>query len=76
MSDHMLADGVYRTDTDEVKLLDGKWQKADEVMTVLIANESKLSSITGAAPGSMAYTAGFKHMWQLDTDGTTWVPIV
>ena len=41
---------------------------------ILVENEAKLSSIIGAQPGTVAYTAGCAQVWMLDTDGTTWVP--
>lgn len=40
---------------------------------ILVESESKLSSIVGAIPGTVAYTAGYAQAWMLDTDGTTWV---
>lgn len=55
---HKIADGVFLTDNAPM---------------VLVESEAKLSSLAGAAPGTIAYTADLK-MWMLDTDGTTWVP--
>ena len=33
-------------------------------------------ALKGVAIGTMAYTAGYKKGWQLDTDGETWVQFV
>ena len=43
--------------------------------TVLVTGESQLSELTGFEPGSIAFTAGYANMWQLDPDGT-WQVIV
>lgn len=32
-------------------------------------------ALKGAAIGTMAFSAGYADMWQLDTDGVTWVPL-
>lgn len=71
-----LADGVYRTDITATRLQDGMFMSNDtEVTSVLVADESKLSLVTGAAPGCLAHTAGYKKVWELATDGTTWEPV-
>lgn len=31
--------------------------------------------LNGAAIGTLAFAAGYADMWQLDTDGVTWVPL-
>lgn len=67
-----IADGIVKLDS-ETRLQDGVWQSGG---SFLISDQSKLASIPDAEPGDMAFTAGFKHMWQLDTDGSTWVSIV
>lgn len=36
---------------------------------IMVESESDLSDLTGCIPGSIAYTAGFGSMWQLDADG-------
>lgn len=41
---------------------------------VMVDSESDLSDLAGYEPGSVAYTAGFKAMWQLSADGT-WVSV-
>lgn len=43
---------------------------------VLVADEAARDRLTGLHPGSLAYTAGFKKMWMLDTDGATWVSVL
>lgn len=67
-----IADGIVKLGS-ETRLQDGVWQGGG---SFLISDQSKLASIPDAEPGDMAFTAGFKHMWQLDTDGSTWVSIV
>lgn len=42
---------------------------------VMVADENELANLEGYAPGTIAFTAGYKKMWQLDFDGT-WVTIV
>lgn len=42
---------------------------------VMVKDETELTNLTGYAPGTIAFTAGYKKMWQLDFDGT-WVIIV
>ena len=42
---------------------------------VLVKTSSDLAALTMFEPGTLAYTAGFAHMWQKDIDNT-WVQIV
>ena len=42
--------------------------------SVMVTSSSDLSDITGYAPGTIAYTAGFGSMWQLAASGS-WVEI-
>lgn len=42
--------------------------------TVMIGSESDLTVLTDLVPTSVAYTAGFKSIWQKDVDGT-WVEV-
>lgn len=46
-----------------------------EARSVLVTAAADLAGLTGYAPGSVAFTAGFKAMWQLAPDGT-WVSIL
>lgn len=43
--------------------------------TVLIESENDLQELPPYPAGTIAYTAGFKVMWQLDTKGD-WVSII
>lgn len=45
--------------------------------SIMVASKSELDNITPAdiPPTSIAYTAGFKNMWQLAADGT-WETII
>ena len=54
---------------------DGKVYKHSAASSVMIASSSELSGLTGYEPGSIAFTAGFGNMWQLDASGQ-WISIV
>ena len=56
-------------------LLDGVIYKNAPTKAVMVTEESDLADLTGYDPGSVAYTAGFKAMWQLSADGT-WESII
>ena len=65
----------------EVSLLDyvknGVLHKQVPSDSVLVGSSADLAAVAeNYNPGVVAYTAGFKHMWQLDVDGSTWVSIV
>ena len=60
------------SEVDFVK--DGKLYKGNVADSVMIESESDLPGLIDLCPGSIAYTAGFQSMWQLDASGT-WVPI-
>ena len=72
---NQIANGIYRINIDETVLRDGAWHKTGATSVYLVESQSKLASIPDAAPGDIAYTAGYEYMWQLDTDGTTWVSV-
>ena len=76
MGSKYIADGIYQVGASVTQLKNGKWSDEEPDLSYLIESEAKLSGITGAEPGAFAHTAGFKKIWELDTDGTTWVPIV
>lgn len=42
---------------------------------VMVKDETELANLTGYAPGTIAFTAGYKAMWQLDLDGN-WETII
>lgn len=42
--------------------------------SIMVSSKSDLSGLI-CAPGTVAYTAGFGNMWQLDAEGT-WQTIV
>lgn len=52
---------------------DGKLMKGMPIECVMIRSSSDLASLNYPA-GTMAYTAGFKRIWQLDTNGN-WVEV-
>lgn len=73
MANEFIADGVYLVGCQNTKLLDGAW--VSEAGTYLVTDETKLSLISDANPGDIAFTAGYARIWQLDTDSTTWVEL-
>ena len=42
--------------------------------SIMIDSESDLDTLTDSAPGTIAYTTGFKKMWKLSTSGS-WVEV-
>lgn len=57
-------------------LMGGKIYKNSTAHSVLVTAKSDLSSLTAKyEPGTIAYTAGFGNMWQLDAAGT-WNAII
>lgn len=62
------------SEVDYVK--DGKLMSGSESNVVQINSQSELADIAGNyTPGSIAYTAGFKAMWQMNNAGE-WVSII
>lgn len=45
-----------------------------ESKSILVNTESELAGLTDCAPGTIAFTAGFADMWQLNTSGN-WIPL-
>lgn len=43
--------------------------------SVLVTSEADLAGLPEYPAGTMAYTAGFKKMWQLDASGN-WVSMI
>lgn len=73
MASEYVADGVYRVSGLKTQMKDGAWS-SDPGM-YLVADQTKLASIEGATPGDRAFTAGYRKVWQLAADGTTWVEL-
>ena len=60
--------------TDYIK--DGTIYQNSPLQVVLIESESDLDNLTDLyEPGTIAYTAGFAGMWQLDSEGN-WVEVI
>lgn len=59
--------------TDYVK--DGKIYQNFAVKNVMVESQSDLSYLTDYSPGTVAYTAGYEHIWQKSIDDE-WVSIV
>lgn len=53
---------------------DGMPNQSDE-FTVMVESENDLAELTETCPGMIAYTAGYKDIWQLDASGN-WVDIL
>ena len=43
--------------------------------SVMVESESDLASLSAYSPGTIAFTAGFTNMWQLNASGE-WIVIV
>lgn len=54
--------------SDYVK--DGELHTNVSGLSVMVESQSDLASLTDYPPSTIAYTAGFGSMWQLDADGT------
>lgn len=54
--------------TDYVK--SGTLYTGSPMSLVMVESQSQLSTLEGYGPGTIAYTAGFGSMWQMDADGT------
>ena len=53
-----------------------KMDMESAIGSVMVSSESDLDGLTGYPSGTIAFTAGYKKMWQLDVDGTTWVDML
>lgn len=61
-------------DTDYVDN-NGNIVKNDDAKTVMVRSKLDLPLFSGYNPGTLAYTAGFKNIWQLDAGGE-WKTII
>lgn len=73
MASEYVAEGVYRVSGLRTRMKDGGWSSDPGIY--LVADQTKLASIEGATPGDRAFTAGYRNVWQLAADGTTWVEL-
>lgn len=56
---------------------EGNLQRNAQVSSIMVTSENDLENLPNDyLPGSIAYTPGFKLMWQLAADGTTWVSLL
>lgn len=73
-----MADTTYLNigdmDTDYVDG-NGNLVKNDDAKMVMVRNKADLDILGNYRPGTIAYTAGFKNMWQLDAS-SEWQTIV
>lgn len=73
-----MADTTYLNigdmDTDYVDG-NGNLVKNDDAKMVMVRNKADLDILGSYRPGTIAYTAGFKNMWQLDAS-SEWQTIV
>lgn len=56
-------------------VIDGVLIKDMPAPSVLVTAQTDLANLPAYPPGTIAYTAGFKAMWQLDASGG-WVSIL
>lgn len=73
------SDVVYNVDLvstigDMGYTKDGELHKHSSASSIMITGSSELSTLTGCEPGSVAFTAGFENMWQLNASGQ-WISI-
>lgn len=61
-----------RGNTDYVK--NGEVYKNNPSQSVMVSEQSDLADLTDYGVGTIAYTAGFKKLWQKSADGT-WVEV-
>ncbi len=54
---------------------DGVLHVNSEARAVCVTGENDLAQLTGYSPGSIAFTAGYRNIWQLGADGT-WVDLL
>ena len=59
--------------SDYVK--DGELHENAPTNAIMVESESDLANLEGYYPGSVAYTAGFQAIWQLNSDGE-WVSMI
>lgn len=46
-------------------------------IVTMVSGEDELTDLAAVCkPGTIAYKAGWKEAWQLDTDGETWVQFI
>ena len=73
-----MADTTYLNigdmDTDYVDG-SGNLVKNDDAKMVMVRNKADLDILGSYRPGTIAYTAGFKNIWQLDAS-SEWQTIV
>ena len=69
---------AYVDQTQDVGNIDyvknGEVYKNNPAKSVMVSGQADLASLTGYGPGTMAYTAGYKSMWQLSVSGE-WVAV-
>lgn len=68
--------GRQQTSGEVDYVQDGVLHKGANGAAILIESENDLEDLAAEyAPGSVAYTTGFKKMWQLSSDGE-WVSVI
>ncbi len=78
VKDHILGlIGRQQTSSELDYVQDGVLHRGANAPSVMITAESDLALLpeNTYVPGTIAYTAGFKAMWQLAADGT-WVSLM
>lgn len=68
--------GRQQTSGETDYLQEGKLHRGANAPSVMVQNETDLNALTTLyTPGAIAYTAGFKAMWQLNAQGA-WVAML
>lgn len=68
--------GRQQTSGEVDFIKDGTLNRGANAPSVMVTAEADLAELTDIyVPGTVAYTAGFKAMWQLSADGT-WVSMM
>ena len=68
--------GRQQTSGEVDFIKDGTLNRGANAPSVMVTAEDDLAELTDIyTPGTVAYTAGFKAMWQLSADGT-WVSMM
>ena len=67
--------GIYYNKGTTAYVKDGVIYQNAPNDSVLVSSSSDLELLTSYEPGTLAFTAGYVHMWQKGVDGT-WTQIV
>jgi len=69
---YQIIEDVSSIGTDYVK--NGILHRGPSSNGILVESESDLSELPEYRPGTLAHTAGYVHVWEIDADGE-WITI-